>query len=202
MKPAFRNRPNRPIPTPEGETIWHSRSVALVGEVCAYNPINQQWYVLLVKRGAGTPDFQGYWCLPCGYLDWDESLTEGLLREVFEECGLFLPALSMHSHFKGSHSSLTTPHFQQAMPWSISDGTKNNKQNISMHYAVFFAWQHHELPMLSDAHCEPNEVAGIQWTPLDEAKEMTLAFNHQERIHTMCQQLEADMQALIKLAHS
>jgi 8-oxo-dGTP pyrophosphatase MutT (NUDIX family) len=193
--PTFNNRPNRPIPTPEGETVWISRSVALVGQVCVYNTVHQQWYVLLVKRGSGTPDFQGFWCLPCGYLDWDETLTDGFLREVFEETGLYLPSLSQQPHFGYSQSSLTTPDYLQTMPWAISDNPGNGKQNISLHFAVFFSWHHDSLPTLSDAYCEPNEVAGLQWATLDSAMAMTMAFNHQQRVKIMHEQLQAEMQA-------
>jgi ADP-ribose pyrophosphatase YjhB (NUDIX family) len=196
MQPRFQNQPNRPVPSPEGETVWVSRSVALVGEVCAYNLVEQAWYVLLVKRGTGTPDFQGFWCLPCGYLDWNETLTEGLLREVFEESGLYLPSLSSHEHFSHSPCSLTQQDYQQEMPWFISDIPNNTKQNISMHYAVLFAWNHTILPTLSNAHCEVNEVEDIQWMPLHKAKSMTLAFNHHVLLRRLCQELSADMAAV------
>lgn len=207
MTPNFKNRPNRPIPTPDGETVWVSRSVALVGQVCVYNAHHKQWYVLLVKRGTGTPDFQGYWCLPCGYLDWDETLTEGFLREVFEETGLYLPALSQHLHFGFSHSSLTQPDYAQAdqtqtMPWAISDNPGNGKQNISMHFAVLFTWHHDSLPDLSDAHCEPNEVADLQWAPIEEAMAMTMAFNHQQRVKILFEQWQAEMQTHVARANA
>lgn len=195
MKPTFSNRPNQMIISQEGESYWISRSVALVGQVCVYSLTESKWYILLIKRGTGTPDYQGYWCLPCGYLDWDETLTDGFLREVYEEAGVYLPALSSHADFGYSDSGLTTIDYPQEMPWAISDPLHSGKQNISMHFAVFFTWKGETLPTLSNAHCEPDEVDALQWTPIEEAGEMSLAFNHQKRINIMGEQLQHRMRA-------
>lgn len=45
---------------------------------------NQQ--ILLIKRG-GMP-FTGYWAIPGGHLDWNETAEEGVTREVKEETNL------------------------------------------------------------------------------------------------------------------
>jgi len=42
--------------------------------------------VALIKRG-NEPD-RGKWALPGGLLDWDESASEAVLRELAEETGL------------------------------------------------------------------------------------------------------------------
>ena len=42
--------------------------------------------ILLIKRGVNP--FQGYWALPGGYVEWDESTEEAVAREVSEEIGL------------------------------------------------------------------------------------------------------------------
>jgi len=42
--------------------------------------------VLLAKRAAFLKN-PGKWCLPGGYLDRDETTSEGVCREVFEETG-------------------------------------------------------------------------------------------------------------------
>ena len=41
--------------------------------------------ILLIKRG--VEPMKGWWALPGGYLDWDESLEEATLRELYEEAG-------------------------------------------------------------------------------------------------------------------
>src|SRR4030042_984708 len=70
-----------------GESLWYSRAVAVVGLILAHDYI-WDWYVLANKRGKNTPDFQGYWSLPCGYLDFNETCEEAIIREIFEETGL------------------------------------------------------------------------------------------------------------------
>lgn len=189
-KPVFNNRKNQPVEIPGGETIWNSRSCAVVAQICLYNQSDRNWYILLGKRGSGTPDFQGFWGLPCGYLDWDESLCEAVIREVWEECGLFLPSLSSHPNFLYSDSSLVSPEPFSDAPWSITDRTDNAKQNISMHYAVLVGWNG-ALPELSDAFADPNEVDGLEWVEMTKATELELAFGHQKRIA----KLYADWQA-------
>lgn len=42
--------------------------------------------LLLLKR-AQDP-WKGYWNLPAGFLEYEESLIDGVIREVFEEAGL------------------------------------------------------------------------------------------------------------------
>lgn len=42
--------------------------------------------ILLIKRGANP--FKGFWALPGGYVEWNESVEEAVVREVQEELGL------------------------------------------------------------------------------------------------------------------
>jgi len=57
--------------------------------------------VLLCKRNKGS--FQGgKWCLPCGYIEYDEDFLSAAIREVKEETGLdvtILSTLSVVSYF-------------------------------------------------------------------------------------------------------
>lgn len=47
--------------------------------------------VLLIKRG--VEPFKGYWALPGGHSDWDETLEETVKREVKEEIGVEVVSL-------------------------------------------------------------------------------------------------------------
>ncbi len=47
----------------------------------------------MIKRGIDP--FKGYWALPGGYLEWDESLEEAVKREVKEETGLEVSSLQL-----------------------------------------------------------------------------------------------------------
>ncbi len=43
--------------------------------------------VLLVQRGPGHFGAR-LWCLPCGYVEWDEDVREAAAREALEEAGV------------------------------------------------------------------------------------------------------------------
>lgn len=42
--------------------------------------------VLMIKRR--IEPFRGFWCLPGGFLEYGETVEEGVIREVWEETGL------------------------------------------------------------------------------------------------------------------
>jgi signal transduction histidine kinase/ADP-ribose pyrophosphatase YjhB (NUDIX family) len=51
--------------------------------------------VLLVRRGPGARYGRGLWCIPCGYLEWDEDVRDGARREIHEETGLEVELLDL-----------------------------------------------------------------------------------------------------------
>lgn len=48
--------------------------------------VEQDGRVLLVRRGVDPK--RGYWCLPAGYVEYDEGPVAATIREVREETGL------------------------------------------------------------------------------------------------------------------
>lgn len=83
------SRPNKCIKDETGNEYWISRSVVVISVVFKYDIQNDDIYVLVERRGPAV-SHSGEWCCPCGYIDWDESLTEACVREVREETGLVL----------------------------------------------------------------------------------------------------------------
>ena len=76
----------------KGEILWSGRYVAVSCVILAHEVVNDNecWFVLANKRGSGTPDDQGKWNMPCGYLDGGESATAACARETAEECGVYI----------------------------------------------------------------------------------------------------------------
>ncbi|WP_158657743.1 NUDIX hydrolase [Agarilytica rhodophyticola] len=189
----FTNKQNEPVTLTDGRMVWLARSCAVVGHILLFSIRHQNWYVLLGKRGQGTPDCQGYWGLPCGYLDWDETLTQGMMREVWEECGLYLPNLKDNPDFGWSESACIHSGLDaKDHPWWISDNPGSGKQNISMHFAVAFSWRGEQFPQLSAENAEPDEVEDIAWVEIEEACSMDLAFNHAQHIRQL-RQLKSEL---------
>ena len=101
----------------DGKEYWISRAVAVC---CAVFKIkDNNIYVLTEIRGKGAADFQGKYCMPCGYLDYDETVSEACAREVFEETGMKindkkLKIISINSDPKEKRQNVTIRFTYQA----------------------------------------------------------------------------------------
>ena len=186
ISPQFHNRPNPRIQTQDGRTLHHARANAVVAEICLYDIQRQTWSILLMQRGLQDAEFAGYWALPAGYLDWDETLYQAMQREVYEETGLWLPAVLAHAP-----AVIADP-----KPWRINDAPTDQKQNLAFHYAVLFAWSSAEYPTLSVQSEDPRETLNAKWVDLQQAAEMNLAFVHQKHIRQLLLQHAEDFSRL------
>lgn len=165
MKPEFNNVENELVKTTTGRDLWVSRSVAVVSLVFSQGMSS----VLVVKRGEKTPDEVGKWCLPCGYLDWNESAIDAARREVWEETGVDL-------------SKRFVP-LTGEQPWRINSSPESNRQNV----CLYFIWKlmpAYEIPTTSNENCEEGEVADVRWMHLTDALNTKMAFNHEKTILT------------------
>ena len=163
------HEPNFQIKGTDGNQYWISRSVAVLAAVVTN--LRNEWYVLVNQRGEGCPDFQGYWNIPCGYLDWGESCQEACSREVHEECGI----------------EISPDEFRL---FAVeSDPAKSNKQNVTIRH---IAIMHPDVMLeeLNDAFSEKEEVSSIKWVKFSEIDDYKWAFNHREILDTIHGELQ------------
>ena len=140
-----------------GKVFWYSRSVATtIGVFC--HDENGNLCVLANKRGKGTPDFQGYWNLVCGYLDHNETTSEAVSREVLEETGLYIPSEKFEF-------------------FNYEDSPKANRQNVTFRFTTFLDGTCDDYIFSKDGS-EENEVDEIKWINVNEIDNYNWAFNH------------------------
>lgn len=145
-----------------GETFWYSRALAVTGFVfCNFDGVIK---ILVNKRGKGTPDFQGCWNVPCGYLDFNETAEEAACREVGEETGVVISPDAFEL-------------------WTVNSSPKENRQNVTMR---FIGAIDREVADLTTGKLvnggEQDEVDEIKWMTLKEINNYEWAFNHKELI--------------------
>lgn len=161
----FKSTPNRCINV-DGKEIWISRSMTVLPVLFFVSKGTQ--YVPLGQRGEDLPDGVGQWGLPGGYLDYDETTTQAVYREVWEELGLDIPQLVEDFPFEGN---LDHPYEVYSEPL--------RRQNVTLKYALRFQLGDAELPKL-DPQVSKGEVVEAKWFEVESAIAMNLAFNHHE----------------------
>ena len=173
MSELFNNRENECVNLPDGREVWLSRSVAVVGIIRASS--NDGPLILLCKRGPNCPDEVGKWCLPCGYIDWDEDGLDGFRREVLEETGIFIDLDEDYWRSKNK---------DPRQPWKVNtDPVNSNRQNISLYFEL--KWNRSSPAPVPDLDMvNREETENVQWFPLNEALELELAFNHRMVLET------------------
>lgn len=177
----FKNKPNECIKA-NGKEYWISRSVAIVGSLFA--KVENTIYILAEKR-SDKMDFSGYWCVVCGYLDWDESGWEAVIRETYEETGLDIKKLKKYMVFNNNEA-----------PFFVKTKIDENKQNVSLNYTMCFDFGKEKHNDMKQAEKFKNsEIEEIKWIPLSEIDHYKWAFEHNERINSakeFIQNLEID----------
>lgn len=182
----------------DGREYWISRSMAVVGIVRAVKvPTTMSGSVksfyLLSKRGKNCPDHVGKWQITCGYLDFDETLTEAVFREVYEETGLDIKKAILNEE-KLSNGQPKV--FDYKMIEIVDDPNRDSRQNVSFRFLidVNYLWVKQELEngtINTDTESrggEPGEVDDIRLVSCldlgDEEYDGNFAFNHQELLES------------------
>lgn len=156
-----------------GREYWISRSIAVVVGVFAKDKSGNDC-VLVVQRGKGTPDpeYVGSYCMPCGYLDFDETCIQAAQRELIEETGLDFPTID----------------FKLV---SINDDPESDKrQNITFRYIINTSLSVEELDLMTtNKNSEKDEVDSIRFIQMKNLEMYEYAFNHQNLIKNLYEKI-------------
>lgn len=140
-----------------GKTLWSGRYCAVAAFVFCKFP-ETGWCVLANKRGSGTPDYQGYWNCPCGYLEGDETGQQGCQRETYEETGVNIP---------------------ENMFTLVGVATDPNvDKNVTLRYMTVINYGEMNISVSKDNSPEEDEVETVSWIALDKVNASEWAFNH------------------------
>ena len=150
----------------DNNEYWISRAVAVVGVVIGVKDGNISSF-LVSQRGPGCPDFVGSWACTCGYLDWNETTEEAVIRELKEELGLEIKDKDFR------------------ILWEIvTDPNKDPKQNIIFRYVISKPQEELEEfvrtfnPDTKSRGGEENEVDEVKLVNVTEFNDYSWAFNH------------------------
>lgn len=148
------------IESKDGQKYWISRSCAVAAFIFVYDKNKNDYFVLANKRGPGTPNFQGYWNCPCGYIDFDEDAPTAAKREVFEETGYVIDKNKL------------------VMVGVNSDPNQVN-QNITIRYYALLD----DYPVCKPSiGGEKDEVDDVKWISINQIINYEWAFEHKEII--------------------
>ena len=179
----FNNKPNKSYNIGT-KIVWESRSIAVNCVILIKRKNKEIPEVLISRRGPNAADFQGLMNVVAGYLDYNETGTEAVYRETWEECGVDLEKLSMDNIIK---------RIDLLEPWYVNTRPTENKQNISLRYGVYIHLDTDELPDVSLIYNEVDgEVSEIYWLPINKIDQHDWAFNHDKTIKEYISKIETE----------
>jgi 8-oxo-dGTP diphosphatase len=91
--------------------------------------------VLLVKRA--YPPRAGWWCIPAGFMEWNEHPSQTAVREVNEETGLQVKLTSFFDVYSGNDDPRTNAVLIVYLAEVIGGELKPSDDAIEVHYFNF-----------------------------------------------------------------
>ena len=153
----------------KGKTYWYSRSCATAAFIYCMDK-NGVMYVLACKRGKGAADYQGYWNVPCGYLEYNLHGKENMVKELKEETSIEINKESLRLV-------------------SVESNPKANRQNVTLRYGCIIADKTIDDFKFNLDNMEPDEVEDVKWVQFGKHKNLQWAYNHDMRITQVYGQL-------------
>ena len=183
-KPKFNNTPNDHFRmshiTSQGNVgldYWISRAPAVVGVIFGVG-LEGGTRVLIIKRSATMPDEPNKFALPSGYLDWDETGFDGIVREVYEETSIYIPD---YDPFLISNN--------KKQPFYVhTDPTTDKNQNVSLTYIFGYDFSNDPEFFPNDKtilNFTNDETAKVEWLSINDFynnDNREWGFHHDERI--------------------
>ena len=156
---------NYQIKGEDGQMYWVHRNIAVASFIFKLDLLEKgaKFSILANKRGSGTPDNQGKWNCPCGYLDFDETLAEAAAREVYEECGLKIDPNELEM-------------------FAVNDKPDSHMQNVTCRFMAVLNSAYNDVTIDKGEGGEEDEVDDIQWIPVEDIDNYEWAYNHKEII--------------------
>lgn len=166
----------------DNKEYWISRSIAVVGIVYAINQEGELFF-LVSKRGNGCPDYVGKWQVTCGYLDFDETTKDAVIRELYEELGLVVNNSENVNLYK-----------------IIDDPKRDSRQNVSFRYIVRMNYSDLMKQLTSGSinidtesrGGEDNEVDDIRLISSEDVENYSWAFNHEDLLKEVRMKIRED----------
>ena len=126
---------------------------------------NNELHILITKRGKHVESSPDMYCVPGGFLDFDEDLPNCVIREVYEETGLVLDR-------------------QLINYWNINSiPTVSERQSVTiMYYTILPGFL--EDYNLTTNNSEPDEIQEVMFIPISMilTSDINFAFNNRQII--------------------
>lgn len=163
---------NWTIKDENGKEQWISRSIVVVPLVIKIK--GYKIFTLIEKRGDAV-SHTGEWCVPCGYLDWGESLEDACVREVHEETGVKLSQFDCHFIGVNSDPNESRQNVSMRYVCLCNQGAEINTNEIETKDEVEL------VDWLELGQFEPNGVLALSWEKIN-GVDSKWAFNHNHLI--------------------
>lgn len=149
----------------EGQKLWYSRSLACSLIILKVGDGNKIPEILISKRGSGCEFGAGLWCVPGGFIDFDEDAIDCAIRETFEETGIDV------SIFKNDIKLI-----------SLDSEPNKTRQSMCAYHLLVINKEQTKNWKFSIKNSEPNEVDEIKWISISEIDDYNWLSNQKKYI--------------------